>query len=72
MIQIIKNLKLVWLVLFFSKFVVVVPIKSKQEGDVASGILECLNKMAQTPQTIYTASSGPQQIRSIRSHFGSS
>ena len=29
----------------FDKFMHVVPIKSKQEGDVASGMIECLHKM---------------------------
>ena len=37
---------------FFSKYAVVVPIKSKQEGDVAAGILECINKMGKPPQII--------------------
>ena len=38
----------------FSKYAVVVAIKSKQEGDVAAGILECLNRMKNTPRIIYT------------------
>ena len=38
----------------FDKFMYVVPIKSKQEGDVASGMIECLNKMDKKPQIIYT------------------
>ena len=29
-------------------------IKSKQEGDVASGMIECLNKTGKKPQWIYT------------------
>ena len=32
-----------------SKYAVVIAIKSKQEGDVAAGILECLNKRKNTP-----------------------
>ena len=36
----------------FSKYAVVVPIKNKQEGDVAAGILECINKMGKPPQII--------------------
>ena len=38
----------------FDKFMYVVPIKSKQEGDVASGMIECLNKMGKKPEMIYT------------------
>ena len=34
----------------FSKYAVVVAIKSKQEGDVAAGILECFSKMNNTPK----------------------
>ena len=37
----------------FDKFMHVVPIKSKQEGDVASGMIECLNKMGKKPDIIY-------------------
>ena len=37
----------------FSKYAVVVAIKSEQEGDVVAGILECLNKMKNTPKIIY-------------------
>ena len=29
----------------FDKFMHIVPIKSKQEGDVASGMIECLHKI---------------------------
>ena len=31
----------------FEKFVHLVPIKSKQEGDVANGMIACLNKMGE-------------------------
>ena len=33
----------------FSKYMWVVPIKSKSEGDVAAGLLECFYKMGKTP-----------------------
>ena len=36
----------------------VVPINSKQEGDVASGMIEGLNKMGKVPDTIYTDDEG--------------
>ena len=38
----------------FSKYAVVVPIKSKAEGDVAAGLLECINKMGEQPKIIYS------------------
>ena len=34
----------------FSKYAVVVPIKTEQEGDAAAGILECIDKMGETPK----------------------
>ena len=43
-----------WIVDVFDKIMHVVPIKSKQEGDVASGMVECLNKMGKKPDIIYT------------------
>ena len=40
----------------FTKYMVVVPIMSKSEktGDVASGLIECLNKMGKKPKLLYT------------------
>jgi hypothetical protein len=38
----------------FTNYAVVVPIKTKQEGDIAAGILECMEKMGKTPEIIYT------------------
>ncbi len=38
----------------FTKYMVVVPIKSKSEGDVAAGLIEGLNKMGEKPEIIYT------------------
>ena len=38
----------------FTKWAAVVPIKSKKEGDVAAGILECMAKMFKKPKLIYT------------------
>ena len=38
----------------FDKFMRVVAINSKQEGDVASGMIECLNKMGEKPDIFYT------------------
>ena len=38
----------------FTKYMVIVPIKSKNEGDVASGMIEALNKMKGKPRILYT------------------
>ena len=38
----------------FSGYAVVVPIESKSEGDVASGLIEGLNKFDEKPQIIYS------------------
>ena len=38
----------------FTKYITVIPIKSKSEGDVASGIIEGFNKMGGKPKSIYT------------------
>jgi len=38
----------------FTKFASVVPIASKSEGDVAAGLLECLEKMGHKPEIIYS------------------
>ena len=52
----------------FSKYAVVVAIKSKQEGDVAAGILECLNKMNNTPQIIYTDDEGALKTEAMQKY----
>ena len=38
----------------FTKYMVVVPIKSKGEGDIASGMIEGLKKMNGKPELLYT------------------
>ena len=38
----------------FDKFMQAVPIHCKREGDVASGMTECLHKMGKKPEIIYT------------------
>ena len=53
----------------FSKYVVVVPIKSKQEGDVAAGILESINKMGKSPQIIYTDDEGAMNSKPLQTYF---
>ena len=53
----------------FSKYAVVVAIKSKQEGDVAAGILECLNKMKSTPKVIYTDDEGALKTEAMHKNL---
>ena len=38
----------------FTKYMVVVPIKSKGEGDIASGMIEGLKKINGKPELLYT------------------
>ena len=38
----------------FTKYMVVVPISSKGEGDIASGMMEALKKMNGKPELLYT------------------
>ena len=44
--------------ILFTKFMVGIPLVSKQEPDVAAGVLECLNKMKGSPKFIYTDNDG--------------
>ena len=53
----------------FSKYAVVVAIKSKQEGDVAAGILECWNKIGKTSQRIYTDDEGALKTGAKLTYF---
>jgi hypothetical protein len=41
-----------------TKFAVGVPIKRKQEDDIAAGILEGMHKMGKKPDIIYTDDEG--------------
>ena len=38
----------------FSRYMVIIPIKSKGEGDVAAGLIEGLNKFDKRPKIIYS------------------
>ena len=53
----------------FDKFMHVVPIKSKQEGDLASGMFECLNKMGKKPVIIYTDDEGALNKEAIQKYL---
>ena len=53
----------------FDKFMYVVPIKRKQEGDVASGMIECLNKMGKKPEIIETDDEGALNKEAIQKYL---
>ena len=53
----------------FDKFMSVVAIKSKTEGDVASGMIECLNKMGKKPKIIYTDDEGALNTEAIQKYL---
>ena len=50
----------------FTKYAVVVPIKSKTEDDIAAGIIECIHKMCKKPEIIYTDDEGALHRPSIQ------
>ena len=50
----------------FTKYAVVVPIKSKKENDIAAGIIECMHKMGKKPEIIYTDDEGALHTQSIQ------
>ena len=55
----------------FTKFMVVVPIKSKAEktGDIAHGLIECLHKMGKKPEIIYTDDETSLSSKSIQDYL---
>jgi len=53
----------------FSKYMVVIPIMSKKEGDVAAGILEALVKMKGTPEILYSDDEGALSTDSLKKYF---
>ena len=53
----------------FTKYMVVVAINSKNEGDVASALLECLNKMGKNPEIIYTDDETSLSSKSIQDYL---
>ena len=53
----------------FDKFMHVVPRTSKQEGDVASGMIECLHKMGKKPKIIYTDDEGALNKEAIQKYL---
>ena len=53
----------------FEKFMHVVPIQGKPEGDVASGMIECLNKMDKKPDIIFTDDEGALNKEAIQTYL---
>ena len=53
----------------FSRFMVVVPIKNKDEGNVASSMIEGFNKMGGKPKILYTDDEGALQNASIQEYL---
>ena len=53
----------------FDKFMHVVAIKGKKEEDLASGMIECLNKMGQKPIIIYTDDEGAMNKEAIQKYL---
>ena len=53
----------------FSKFAVVVPIKSKQPPDLLAGIMEGINKMGKKPELVYSDEEGSLNSGVIKEYF---
>ena len=53
----------------FSKYAVVIPLPSKETGDIASGILEGINKMGKKPDIIYTDDEGALSTTAMKEYF---
>ena len=53
----------------FDKFMHVVAIKGKKEEDLASGMIECLNKMGKKPKIIHTDDEGAMNKEAIQKYL---
>ena len=53
----------------FSKYAVVVPIKSKQPPDLLAGIMEGINKMGKAPELIYSDEEGSLNSSVLKEYF---
>ena len=42
------------MIVIFTRYLAVVAIKSRSEGDVANALIECFNKMGHKPEILYT------------------
>ena len=52
----------------FTKYAVVVPIRSKQVLDFLAGLMECLNTMPKTPTFIYSDEEGALTSNDIKGY----
>ena len=50
----------------FTRYAVVVPIRLKQDEDIAAGIIECMHKMGKKPDILYTDDEGALHKPSIQ------
>jgi hypothetical protein len=53
----------------FSKYAVVLPLPSKETGDIASGIIEGIHKMGEKPDIIYTDDEGALSTTAMKEYF---
>lgn len=53
----------------FTKYASVVPLASKSEGDVAAGVLECLEKMGHKPEIIYSDDETSLSTSAMQKYF---
>ena len=53
----------------FSKYMWVVALKSKSEGDVAAGLIECFYKMLKKPKILYTDDEGALNSNAIQKYL---
>ena len=53
----------------FTKYASVVPIASKGEGDVAAGVLECMEKMGHKPEIIYSDDETSLSTAAMQKYF---
>ena len=61
--------KALLLVDIFSKFIVVVPIKTKSEGDLLAGMIEGIKQMGKKPTMIYSDDEGACRTKSFIQYF---
>ena len=59
----------VLMIFAFDKSMHVVPMSSKQAGDVASGMIECSNKMGKKPDIVYTDDEGALNKEAIQKYL---
>ena len=53
----------------FSKWMEIIPIKTKEEGDVASGLLEAFHKMGKPPKVIYSDNEAAMSSNALQKYF---